>query len=151
MIHMRTVSIIFSMSLLVVATQVTAQKKTNVASQQRQQILAAMQDIEDRITTFYQDPTQDKLDALTERFGKNLKYIPPKQEVAVLGAIVCVVAIQVATLPLFLVGMILVGVGSGTSNMSRYAAADLASSSRRSQAIVSVVFFATFGAVLAPN
>ena len=71
--------------------------------------------------------------------------------VAVLGAIVCVVAIQVATLPLFLVGMILVGVGSGTSNMSRYAAADLASSSRRSQAIGSVVFFATFGAVLAPN
>lgn len=71
--------------------------------------------------------------------------------VAVLGAVVCVIAIQARILPLFLVGMIMVGVGSGTSNMSRYAAADLASDSTRSRDIGSVVFFATFGAVLAPN
>lgn len=71
--------------------------------------------------------------------------------VAVLGAVVCVIAIQAGILPLFLVGMIMVGVGSGTSNMSRYAAADLASDSTRSRDIGSVVFFATFGAVLAPN
>jgi len=71
--------------------------------------------------------------------------------VAVLGAAVCVVAIQASLLPLFLVGMIMVGVGSGTSNMSRYAAADLAADSTRSRDIGSVVFFATFGAVLAPS
>lgn len=71
--------------------------------------------------------------------------------VAVLGAVTCVVAIQVGILPLFLAGMIMVGVGSGTSNMSRYAAADLASDSTRSRDIGSIVFFATFGAVLAPN
>lgn len=71
--------------------------------------------------------------------------------VAVLGAIVCIVSIQMKLLPLFLLGMILVGVGSGTSNMSRYAAADLAADSTRSRDIGSIVFFATFGAVLAPN
>jgi MFS family permease len=71
--------------------------------------------------------------------------------VAVLGALVCIVSIQAESLPFFLVGMILVGVGSGTSNMSRYAAADLAADSTRSRDIGSIVFFATFGAVLAPN
>lgn len=71
--------------------------------------------------------------------------------VAVLGAIVCILAIEVGVLPLFLLGMIMVGVGSGTSNMSRYAAADLATNTTRSRDIGSVVFFATFGAVLAPN
>jgi MFS family permease len=71
--------------------------------------------------------------------------------VAVLGAATCVVAIQAGFLPLFLIGMIMVGVGSGTSNMSRYAAADLASDATRSRDIGSIVFFATFGAVLAPN
>ena len=71
--------------------------------------------------------------------------------VAVLGAATCVVAIQAGSLLLFLFGMIMVGVGSGTSNMSRYAAADLASDATRSRDIGSVVFFATFGAVLAPS
>ena len=71
--------------------------------------------------------------------------------VAVLGALVCIVSIEVEMLPLFLLGMIMVGVGSGTSNMSRYAAADLAADSTRSRDIGSIVFFATFGAVLAPN
>jgi MFS family permease len=71
--------------------------------------------------------------------------------VAVGGAALCIVAIQTGILALFLAGMILVGVGSGTSNMSRYAAADLAADSTRSRDIGSVVFFATFGAVLAPN
>ena len=70
---------------------------------------------------------------------------------AVLGAVLCIVAIQAGMLPVFLVGMVLVGVGSGTSNMSRYAAADLATDATRSSAIGSIVFFATFGAVLAPN
>ncbi len=70
--------------------------------------------------------------------------------VAAVGAGVCIVAIQAGLLVLFLLGMALIGVGSGTSNMSRYAAADLAADSTRSRDIGSVVFFATFGAVLAP-
>lgn len=70
---------------------------------------------------------------------------------AVIGTVVCITAIQAGLLPLFLAGMILVGVGAGTSNLSRYAAADLAAASTRSRDIGSIVFFATFGAVLAPN
>ncbi len=70
---------------------------------------------------------------------------------AVLGAIVCIVAIEAGLLPVFLLGMVMVGVGAGTSNMSRYAAADLATDATRSRDIGSIVFFATFGAVLAPN
>lgn len=69
---------------------------------------------------------------------------------AVLGALLGIAAIQLEFLPLFLVGMVLVGVGSGTSNLSRYAAADLASADRRSRDISSVIFAATFGAVLFP-
>lgn len=71
--------------------------------------------------------------------------------IAVLGAITCIIAIQAGFLPLFLAGMIMVGVGAGTSNLSRYAAADLAAESTRSRDIGSIVFFATFGAVIAPN
>ena len=70
---------------------------------------------------------------------------------AVIGAIVCITAIETGLLPLFLAGMIMVGIGAGTSNLSRYAAADLAATSTRSRDIGSIVFFATFGAVLAPN
>lgn len=70
--------------------------------------------------------------------------------IAVLGAVLCIIAIESEILLLFLVGMILIGVGSGASNLSRYAAADLAEPERRSRDISSVVFAATFGAVLFP-
>lgn len=70
--------------------------------------------------------------------------------VAVFGAVCCVIAIESELLFLFVFGMVLVGVGSGASNLSRYAAADLAADDRRSRDISSVVFAATFGAVLFP-
>jgi len=70
--------------------------------------------------------------------------------VAVFGAVLCLVSIEAGLLPTFLLGMVLVGVGSGASNLSRYAAADLAPEERRSRDISSVVFAATFGAVLFP-
>lgn len=69
---------------------------------------------------------------------------------AVLGAALAIVAIEAELLVLFLIAMLLVGVGSGASNLSRYAAADLAEPDRRSRDISSVVFAATFGAVLFP-
>jgi len=69
---------------------------------------------------------------------------------AVLGTIVCIASIQLGWIVPFLAGMVLVGFGSGTSNLSRYAAADLALPETRSRDIGSVVFFATFGAVAAP-
>jgi MFS family permease len=70
--------------------------------------------------------------------------------VAVLGAILGILAIELGSLLLFLPAMVLVGSGSGTSNLSRYAAADLASEERRSRDISTVIFAATFGAVLFP-
>lgn len=70
--------------------------------------------------------------------------------VAVFGAVLCIVAIEAELLVVFIAGMILIGVGSGASNLSRYAAADLAAEDRRSRDISSVVFAATFGAVLFP-
>lgn len=70
--------------------------------------------------------------------------------VAAAGGSAAIVAIQVGSLPLFLAAMILVGVGSGTANLSRYAAADLSPVERRSRDIGTVIFASTFGAVLFP-
>lgn len=70
--------------------------------------------------------------------------------VAALGAVLCIVSIHGESLFGFILGMGLIGVGSGTSRLSRYAAADLASDERRSRDIGSVIFASTFGAVLFP-
>jgi MFS family permease len=70
--------------------------------------------------------------------------------IAAAGGLLAVIAIQVSTLLLFLPAMVLLGVGNGTSNLSRYVAADLASEDRRSREISTVIFAATFGAVLFP-
>lgn len=69
---------------------------------------------------------------------------------AAVGGVLAIPAIQMASLPLFLFAMLLIGVGSGTSNLSRYAAADLATEDDRSRQIGSVIFASTFGAVLFP-
>ncbi len=70
--------------------------------------------------------------------------------VAVTGGCLAIIAIQLSSLLLFLPAMLLIGVGTGTSNLSRYAAADLADERRRSRDISTVIFAATFGAVLFP-
>lgn len=70
--------------------------------------------------------------------------------IATIGGLLAIVAIELDSLLLFLPSMVLVGVGSGTSYLSRYAAADLATEERRSRDISTVIFAATFGAVLFP-
>ena len=70
--------------------------------------------------------------------------------IAALGGVAAIVAIQLSSLLLFLPAMVFVGVGSGASYLSRYAAADLALEERRSRDISTVIFAATFGAVLFP-
>jgi len=70
--------------------------------------------------------------------------------VPVVGGVLAIVAIQLGSLPLFLASMILVGVGTGTASLARYAAADLSTPERRGRDIGSVVFASTFGAVLFP-
>jgi len=70
--------------------------------------------------------------------------------VATVGGIIAITAIELGSLLLFLPAMVLIGVGSGTSYLSRYAAADLATEERRSRDISTVIFAATFGAVFFP-
>ncbi len=71
--------------------------------------------------------------------------------VAVIGALVATLAVSSRSLPLFMVGIFLVGFGNSANLLSRYAAADLYPVARRASAIGLVVWGATFGAVLGPN
>lgn len=71
--------------------------------------------------------------------------------VAVIGALVATLAVNNVSLPLFMVGILLVGFGNSANLLSRYAAADLYPAARRASAIGLVVWGATFGAVLGPN
>ena len=70
--------------------------------------------------------------------------------VPVLGGLLAIGAIQLGSLPLFLAAMVLIGVGTGTASLARYAAADLSTPERRGSDIGSVIFASTFGAVLFP-
>lgn len=70
--------------------------------------------------------------------------------VPALGGLFAIVAIQLGSLALFLAAMVLVGVGTGTANLARYAAADLATPERRGRDIGTVIFASTFGAVSFP-
>jgi len=71
--------------------------------------------------------------------------------IGVVGALVATVAISNRSLPLFMVGIVLIGFGNSSNLLSRYAAADLFPVARRASAIGLVVWGATFGAVLGPN
>lgn len=84
-----------------------------------------------------------------QRHGRNLG-LSAGFAVALVGAVVSIFGIESESLPIFIAGMVLVGAGSGTSTLSRYAASDLATEERRSRDISSVIFASTFGAVLFP-
>ena len=70
--------------------------------------------------------------------------------VAAGGALVALVGGQRLNLIVYLVGVALIGVGQGATNLSRYAAADLALPTGRGKAISYVVFASTVGAVGGP-
>ena len=71
--------------------------------------------------------------------------------VSVMGALVATVAIVAMSLPLLLIGTVLIGFGNASNQLSRYTAADLAPPDRRASAIGVVVWGATVGAVIGPN
>jgi MFS family permease len=71
--------------------------------------------------------------------------------VAATGAVACVVAAQVESFPLLLVGLLLFGSGNASNLLSRYTGADLARPERRARAISTVVWATTVGAVAGPN
>jgi MFS family permease len=71
--------------------------------------------------------------------------------VGVGGALLATTAVIVASLPLLLLGTVLIGFGNASNQLSRYVAADLFPPSRRASAIGTVVWGATVGAVIGPN
>ena len=71
--------------------------------------------------------------------------------VGVSGAFVATLAVIAASLPLLLVGTVMIGFGNASNQLSRYVAADLFAPARRASAIGIVVWGATVGAVIGPN
>ncbi|NJD29866.1 MAG: MFS transporter, partial [Chloroflexi bacterium] len=70
--------------------------------------------------------------------------------ISVLGAFVATSSVLTISFPLLLIGMLLIGFGNSSNQLSRYAAADLVPPDRRAVAIGIVVWGATVGAVLGP-
>ena len=71
--------------------------------------------------------------------------------IGVVGAFVATLAVVVASLPILLVGTLLIGFGNASNQLSRYVAADLYPPDRRASALGTVVWGATVGAVIGPN
>jgi MFS family permease len=67
------------------------------------------------------------------------------------GAAIAVVASEVESFPLLLLGMLALGAGTSANLLARYAGADLAQPERRARAISTVVWATTIGAVAGPN
>lgn len=80
------------------------------------------------------------------RSGLGLGYV-----IGVVGAAIATVAVIGRSLPLLLLGTVLIGFGNSSNQLSRYVAADLFPAQRRASAIGLVVWGATFGAVVGPN
>ncbi len=70
--------------------------------------------------------------------------------VATAGALIGGFGIERSSITIFLAGLFLFGVGQGATNLSRYAAADLATEETRAKAISTVVFASAFGSVFGP-
>jgi MFS family permease len=80
------------------------------------------------------------------RIGLTAGYV-----VGVVGALVATGAVIALSLPLLLVGTLLIGFGNSSNQLSRYTAADMFPVNRRASAIGIVVWGATVGAVVGPN
>jgi MFS family permease len=71
--------------------------------------------------------------------------------VGVLGAFVATLAVVAGSMPMLLVGTVLIGFGNASNQLSRYVAADLFPAARRASALGIVVWGATVGAIIGPN
>ena len=89
------------------------------------------------------------LASFMSRRGRNLG-LSGGMLIALVGGLIAVYGFEAGSLLLFLLGLLLVGVGRGAANLMRYAAADLATDERRGRDISWVVFAATFGSVGGP-
>ena len=80
------------------------------------------------------------------RAGLSLGYT-----ISVAGAFVATGAVISGSLPILVLGTLLIGFGNSSNQLSRYAAADLVPPGRRASTLGLVVWGATVGAVVGPN
>jgi MFS family permease len=71
--------------------------------------------------------------------------------IGVVGAAIAVASVVMRSVPLLMVGTLLIGFGNASNQLSRYVAADLVPNANRASAIGLVVWASTVGAVLGPN
>lgn len=71
--------------------------------------------------------------------------------IAAAGAVVGIIASVLVSLPLLLVGLVMVGSGTAVNLQSRFAATDLSEPGTRGRDLAFVVWATTIGAVLGPN
>ncbi len=86
------------------------------------------------------------MDRRGRRPGLTLGYV-----MATIGAGIAIFGAERQFIVVFLVGLVLLGVGAGSSNLARYAAADLAEPAAKAKAISFIVFASTIGAVGGPT
>lgn len=89
------------------------------------------------------------LAALMVRRGKRVG-LALGYAVAVVGGIVAAWSVVADFFPALLLGSLLIGFANGSSQLSRYASAEMATPDRRAAAISMVVWAATVGAILGP-
>jgi MFS family permease len=80
------------------------------------------------------------------RNGLTLGYLS-----ALIGAVLAGTAVVIRSFPLLLLGTFLIGFGNSSTNLSRYAAADLVPPNRRAVAIGLVVWGSTVGGLVGPT
>jgi MFS family permease len=71
--------------------------------------------------------------------------------IGVLGALIAAFAVVSAVVPSLVLGMLLLGIGNGGAQLSRYAAADLFPRERRGFVLGSIVWGGTVGAIVGPS
>ncbi len=91
------------------------------------------------------------LSALMARTGRRRTGLATGYAIGVGGALVAAIAVVLGSLPLLLVATFFVGFGNSANQLSRYAAADLATERKRATAIGTVVWGSTIGAIVGPN
>ncbi len=69
---------------------------------------------------------------------------------AIVGAIGCLLAMTLASFPILVAGMALLGVGNASNALARYTAADMHPAERRGSVLGLVVWASTVGSVLGP-
>lgn len=70
--------------------------------------------------------------------------------IGIIGALISAGSIILAALPVYLLGLLLLGAGRGTLDQGRYAAAEINPPERRARAMSFVIFGGTVGAVAGP-